>query len=108
MQNPLTHIDIDTKPLESAMETAFEVVSDTFSDVTDTLGDHLSDDVIPLAKAGAQRTQTFVRTRTRVSVAAVVGIVLAVGLLVMVKRHRRSDDAVEQAADSRQGPRSVA
>jgi ElaB/YqjD/DUF883 family membrane-anchored ribosome-binding protein len=108
MQNPLTHIDIDTKPFESAMETAFEVVTDTFSDVTDTLGEHLADDVIPLAKAGAQRTQTFVRTRTRVSVAAVVGLVVAIGLLVMVKKRRRSDDAVEQAANSRQGPRSVA
>jgi ElaB/YqjD/DUF883 family membrane-anchored ribosome-binding protein len=106
MQNPLTHIDIDTKPFESAMETAFEVVTDTFSDVTDTLGEHLADDVIPMAKAGAQRTQTFVRTRTRVSVATVAGIALVIGLVVMLKRRRRSNEEVDRAADNR--PRSVA
>jgi LPXTG-motif cell wall-anchored protein len=108
MQNPLTHIDIDTKPFESAMETAFEVVTDTFSDVTDTLGEHFTDDVIPMAKAGAQRTQTFVRTRTRVSIATVAGLALVIGLVVMLKRRRRSDEAVERAADRREGPRSVA
>jgi LPXTG-motif cell wall-anchored protein len=109
MHSPFTHIDIDTKPFESAVETAFEVVTDTFSDVTESLGSHLTDDVIPMAKAGAQHTQTFVRTRTRVSAATLAGIALLVGVLVVVKRRRRRDDDAEQvAADAQRGPRSVA
>ena len=107
MQNPLTQIDIDTKPFESAMETAFEVVSDTFSDVTDSLGEHLSDDVIPMAKAGAQRTQTFVRTRTRVSMATVAGLAVAIAFIVWLKKRGGSDDATA-TAEERTGPRSVA
>lgn len=109
MQNPLTHIDIDTKPFESAVESAFEVVTDTFSDVTESLGGHLTDDVIPMAKAGAQHTQTFVRRRTRVSVATLAGIALLIGALVILKRRRGRDDDAEQVADDAQrGPRSVA
>lgn len=119
MHNPLAHIDIDTAPIESALGTAFEVVTDTFSDVTDTLGDRLSSDVIPLAKSGAERaragakvgaehTQSFVRTRTRVSLAAVAGVALLVGLVVFVKRSRRDDSADHVATGERQGPRSVA
>lgn len=110
MQNPLAHIELDTAPIEAAVGTAFEVITDTFSDVTDSLGEHFSDDVVPLARAGAERTQTFVRTRTRVSVAALAGILAAIGLIVIVKRRRRnSDDAVGTAAGlDRTGPRSVA
>lgn len=108
MQNPIAHIDIDTAPLESAFGTALEVVTDTFSDVTDHLGERLSSDVIPRAKAGAEHTQTFVRSRTRVSVAALAGVALVVGLLVYIKRKGRDDASHDDAAADRQAPRSVA
>jgi hypothetical protein len=108
VQNPLAHIDIDTAPFEQAFGTAFEVVTDTFGDVTDTLGDRIASDVLPRARAGAEHTQTFVRTRTRVSMAALAGVALVIGLLVIVKRKRRDDTTDEADTDDRRGPRSVA
>lgn len=132
MNNPLSNFD--TAPIESAVGSALEIVTDRFTDVSDTLGDRMYDDVlpaarrlgsrvhddvvpaakkraqhtIPVAKKGAQHTQTFVRTRTRVSVATVAGLAFAVALVVWLKKRRSNDEAVGTDAEDRRGPRSVA
>lgn len=106
--NPMQHID--TAPIESAVEHAVELVTDTFSDVTETIGDHLHDDVLPIAKQGARRTRSFVRKRTRIDVAAVVAIALVIGALVWFRKRHHDDDATAHEADldERRASRSVA
>ncbi len=127
MHNPLSNVD--TAPFESAFETALEIVTDRFTDVsgtladvTETIGERVHDDVIPAAKKiggrvqdevvpaakeGAQRTQTFVRTRTRVSMATVAGLAVAIAFVIWLKKRGGSDDATTEA-EERTGPRSVA
>lgn len=128
MNNPLSNID--TAPFESAVESAFEIVTDRFTDVSATLadvsetlgermhddvipaarrlGEKVHDDVVPAAKKGAERTQTFVRTRTRVSMATVAGLALAVAFVVWLKKRGSDDESAADTAADRTGPRSVA
>lgn len=106
--NPMHRID--TAPLEHAVEHAIEVVTDTFSDVTETIGDHFHDDVLPIAKQGARQTRTFVQRRTRVSLAAVAGVAVLIGLIVWYRRRSHGDDVDAHRADldERRAARSVA
>lgn len=98
MNNPLH--TIDTAPIESAVETALDVVGDrladvttALADVTETVGERVVSDVVPVAKRSAERTQEIVQQRPRVSWAAIAGAAAVVALVVwLVKRGGDDDD----------------